>query len=290
MKKANRKLLIVVVALLLTLGTVSTATFAWFSMNTKVQATNMELQSSAPTNMLISNNTIDWANGVMSSTDVSGGFAPASSVDGKTFYALASTEGIAETGSVVDNTNIAEVELASVPRVEDENVYYVELPLYIKATEDTSKPNDLQLFLDEFTVSSTNHNLEKTTRISITQVTPYGGANETGPVTINNQGQVLDSESHVLTETTAKVYKYDTVTAVKPVESVSEGTPTLASTDPALDIEDDEDVTVFTVDKDGEYYTTIIVRIWFEGQHEKCINVAAGETVNVSLKWRVKQQ
>ena len=166
----------------------------------------------------------------------------------------------------------------------------VELPLYIKATEDTSKVGDLELYLDGFEVTSTTHNLEKIVRISVTQVTPYGGANVTGVVTVNDQGQVLDSASHVLTESAAKIYKYDTVTAVKPIESVTVNTPTLASTDPALDYETDENPTLFTVDKDGEHYTTIIVRIWLEGQHEKCINVAAGETVSVSLEWRVKEQ
>jgi len=298
MKKANRKVLIVIVALLLTLVTVSTATYAWFSMNTKASASNMELLSSAPTNMTISNDTEHWANGVITNTNISGGFSPSSSTDGKTFFALANTDGIEVEGSIIDDdpngiNNINDVELAQVNRVEDDNTYYVAFPLYIKAMEDNTKVNDLQLYLDSLTISSTEHNLQKVARVSFTVVTPFEGAvasKNTGVVTVNDNGTIQDSSSNLLTESSPIIYKYDSQ-EVDPISSVNgSGTPTLAGSDPAKMVDTDDDPTCFVVDRDGVYYTTIIVRIWLEGQHTSCINVTAGETISVSLVWKVKDE
>ena len=129
--KAHRKILPVLMSLLLSLALVSTATYAWFSMNTTVKGTGMSVTSTAPTNMLISVDASVWENGVTANTAVAGGFSPASTVNGKTFFALAATEGIDVEGDIVDAGNRTAVQLAQVNRVEDANVYYAEVALYV---------------------------------------------------------------------------------------------------------------------------------------------------------------
>lgn len=279
--KAHRKILPAMLILLLSLALVSTATYAWFSMNTTVKGTGMSVTSTAPTNMLISVDANVWENGVTANTAVAGGFSPASTVNGTTFFALAATDGIDVTGGIVNNGNRGEVRLAQVNRVADVNVYYAEVALYVKAGEQTSLAEDLQMYLKSMTVNTTSAtDIANCVRVSVTSTT----TRNTGVVTINDNGTVQDSGSNILSESSAVIYKYDAVTGVSPISAVDGGgTPTLAGTDPALAPGDT--TTCFTVDYTGAAYTTVIVRVWLEGQHEACINEIAGETITVGLEW-----
>lgn len=283
-RKAHRKILPAMLILLLSIALTSTATYAWFSMNTTAKGTGMTVTSTAPTNMLISVDAVHWENGVTANTAVSGGFSPASTVDGKTFFALAATDGIAVTGDIVRengvNPNIGEVQLAQVNRVADSNTYYAEVALYIKAGEQTGLTEDLELYLKRMTVETASlTDIANCVRVSITSA----GRN-TGVVTINADGTVQDGESNILSETDAIIYKYDTVTGVSPISAVDgEGTPTLAD-DTAIAPGGSTD-TCFTVDYTGAQYTTVIVRIWLEGQHEACVNEISGESITVGLEW-----
>ena len=253
----------------------------------------MQLQSSAPTNMLISDDLVEWANGVVTNPTIQGKIVPASSSDGSTFYALASTKGIDVEGSIIDASNRENVEIAEVDMYDDENTYFVVLPLYILATEETNKANDLELYLENFTVTTSTNHLEKVARVSITQVKIAGDAlctSNTGLITVNPDTGELTAANGELEVVSTEMYRFDAVTSVKPIESVDHGTPTLVATDPSITTSTQPEPTCFVVDKDGAFYTTIIVRIWLEGQHPNCINAAAGETINVSLGWRVKDQ
>ncbi|MBO4309294.1 MAG: hypothetical protein J5885_05655 [Clostridia bacterium] len=280
--KAHRKILPAMLILLLSLALVSSATYAWFSMNTTVKGTGMTVTSTAPTNMLISVNPSDpsaWENGVTANTAVSGGFSPASTVDGVTFFALAATDGIDVDGSIVDAGNRGEVQLAQVNRVADSNTYYAEVALYIKAGEQTSLSSDLTMYLNRMTVDTASlTDIANCVRVSITSA----GRN-TGVVTFNADGTVQDGESNILSETAAIIYKYDTVTGVSPISAVNgEGTPTLAADTARVP---GDTTTCFTVDYTGAQYTTVIVRIWLEGQHEACVNEISGESITVGLEW-----
>ena len=72
-------------------------------MNTTVKGTGISLKNTAPTNMLISVDASNWENGVTASAFIDptiGTISPASTVDGKNFFAIASTEGIDIDGSI----------------------------------------------------------------------------------------------------------------------------------------------------------------------------------------------
>ena len=87
--KNTKKILLVAIAILLSITALGTSTLAWFSMNTRVTVNQVTLNTTAPSNMLIKSNINDnWNSFSTATTDVEGGFAPASSTDGKTFFAL----------------------------------------------------------------------------------------------------------------------------------------------------------------------------------------------------------
>ena len=292
-KRFTKKFLILGVALLLTLSAIGTGTYAWFSMNRKVDASGMTLDTTAPTNMLISvDPTVDsnWKNGitfvVISPTE----YMPSSSTNGKDFFAITSSDGIEETGGTIDELNRTVVQLAKVDRYDEDNTYYTEFALYIKAGLQPDIASNLELALRSFTVTETEHHLEKTVRVSVCTVDPYESAvteGNTGKVTINQDGTVEDSEGHTLTQSTPIIYKYDTTTEVSPIASLSGGNTGTATLGEDNAIAAGTNQKCFEVDYTAEYYTTIIVRIWFEGQHEDCINEATNENVNVTLNWRV---
>ena len=123
-------------------------------------------------------------------------------------------------------------------------------------------------------------NIAKCVRVSVTSIT----TRDTGVVVINDDGTVETEGGDPLTETAAVVYKFDTVTAVSPISAVAAGTPTLAPEDPAIAA--GTTTTCFTVDYTGAHYTTVIVRIWLEGQHPDCVNAITGETVTIGLDWQ----
>lgn len=280
--KAHRKILPAVLILLLSLALVSSATYAWFSMNTTVKGTGMSVTSTAPTNMLISVDTSVWENGITANTAVAGGFSPASTSNGTTFFALAATDGIDVSGGIVeDGVNREDVQLAQVNRVADSNTYYAEVALYVKAGEQTSLAEDLTMYLKRMTVDTTSlTDIANCVRVSVTSIT----TRNTGVVTFRDDGTVQDAGNNPLTETAAVIYKYDTVTGVSPITAVGAGgIPTLAAADPAKVPGDT--TTCFTVDYTGAAYTTVIVRIWLEGQHEACVNEVSGESITVGLEW-----
>lgn len=280
--KAHRKILPAMLILLLSLALVSSATYAWFSMNTTVKGTGMTVTSTAPTNMLISVDAVNFENGVTANTAVAGGFSPASTVNGKTFFALAATDGIDVDGDIVRDgvgENIEKVQLAQVNRVEDANVYYAEVALYVKAGEQTSLSEDLTMYLKRMTVETTSStDIANCVRVSVTSA----GRNTGAVTSFAADGTPMVGETP-LVETAAVIYKYDTVTGVSPISAVNgEGTPTLTADTARVP---GDTTTCFEVDYHGVAYTTVIVRIWLEGQHEACVNEISGESITVGLEW-----
>lgn len=289
MRKFN-KMFPAVIALLASFAMLATASYAWYSMNTKADATGMELKTTAPTNMLISTDAQTWKNGSTTLTDVAGGFSPASTTNGYTFFALSDSTGLETEGGVV--TAGSSVEFGKVGRTDGVNAFYAEVALYIKASNDLTESADLNMSLSELAVTTTSEtDIAKCVRISVTEV----GRN-TGLIGFDNAGDayLLDSEGNltstkVTPEGDTTIYKYDAATTVAPITSLSHdtyGTATLAS-DTAIEAGGDE--VCFTVDYTAAEYTTIIVRIWLEGQHVNCINEITGETISVSLSWEVKR-
>ena len=299
MKQFNKKILITVLALLVSLSTVVGASFAWFSLNKQVKLATVNVIATAPSNMVISPDALDghWYSGVVTETDVIGGFTPVSTTDGKNFFALADTTNLIVTGGRVNADGLSidrsgrvvgsnAVAFHEVEQLDDGNHYYAAFPLYIKASKDLQTTEDLKVFLTSFKVESDDPNLmiDNVIRVSITEV-----ATRNQTVDIHQVGSdAVVTSSATLTEGTSgtNIYAVDS-SAVYPIESIdSNGVATLAAEDPAITLPNTEQP-CFTLDYTGEEYTAIIVRIWLEGQHADCINEIQGKTISVSLGWKV---
>ncbi len=271
-------------------------------MNTTVSGTNVSLTTTAPTNMQISSDLVNWSNGTISNTVEAAGYSPASTADGKTFYALTSTEGLDVHGGIASSGNTV-LTFSSVPHKSSSKTYYIEKPLYIRASDETGE-SELEMCLERLNVSAFDpgssgvYDAELATkltnicRVSITQVSTNAPVTEdgftgTGVVTVNDDGSI-SREGATLTESEAVIYKYDTETAVRPIAGVNaSGTEVVLGTDTAIAAAEDS-AKCFVVDATGGKYSTIIVRIWLEGQHEKCLNDVSGQTIDVGLVWKVK--
>lgn len=291
--KTKKSIFLGLMALVLSFSLLSTATYAWFSMNKETESTNMELKTTGPSNMLIKSKIADnWQANATSATHVNGDFSPASTANGKDFYSFVGNfVGKEETGGIVEEGNTT-IKFIPVKHIQDTNVYFAEFPLYVKATESANAYEDYKMYLSDFTVTSDGENhAEQTIRASVTTVNPLAGQHETGEVFVNDDGTLKDGSDNPLTESTATVYKFDKETTVLPIQSLNADSTAKLVSDTAYTavstyVEGTTPV-AFTVDYTGDYYTTIIVRIWFEGQHEKCLNVIEGETVTVSLSFAV---
>ncbi len=108
MKKLATKLMISVLSVALAFIALGTSTFAWFSMNTTVEATGMQLTAVTPINLLIGDKETtpaDFKNTVAANESFTGKLYPASSADAKLFNAIMNTGNyIGEgEGGVADN-------------------------------------------------------------------------------------------------------------------------------------------------------------------------------------------
>ena len=110
MNKNARKLIPAVAMLLVSASMLSTASYAWFSMNNKVTASGMEVNVAAPANLMISTDATDWK------TSVSGTLATtskllghASSADGSELFTV-DPKKANEDGTLQDDADIVKVD------------------------------------------------------------------------------------------------------------------------------------------------------------------------------------
>ena len=297
MTKFNKKIIIAVLALLVSISSVLGASYAWFSMNYNVKLATVNVIAYAPSNMLISADAINWNSAVISDVDVEGGFSPVSSTDGRNFFALADTSNLATTGGRVNEEGLSidrngvvvkssAVAFTTVEQVEDTNHYYACFPLYIKATKGSNATSDFKIYLSKFEVSSNDPNLkiDNTIRVSITEMSERNQVVDVQ--TVGSDSIVTSSATLPEGNAGTHIYKIDS-SAVYPITSVdSNGVATLAASDPAITLPNTEQHCL-TLDYTGDEYTAIVVRIWLEGQHIDCVNEIQDRTVSVSLGWKV---
>lgn len=111
--KRYLKLIPALAMLLISLTLVSTASYAWFSMNNKVSVTGMVITTAVSNNLLIASDTIgstakqDEVNfqSTLSQT-VKGVVAPTSTVDGKNFY-YTNSENVTASGDAIADTYLS---------------------------------------------------------------------------------------------------------------------------------------------------------------------------------------
>ena len=144
MNKNARKLIPAVAMLLVSASMLSTASYAWFSMNSQVTAGGMNVNVAAPANLMISTDKLDWKTSIDAVLTPEGGKTlrgHASSVDGVSLFTVSPDE-VDNVGNVKEDATIVAVDnttFATTYGISD-TVGYVDYTFYL-ATPGTEAMN-----------------------------------------------------------------------------------------------------------------------------------------------------
>lgn len=302
---AKRKLIPALAMLVVAAVTLTSASYAWFTMSRNVSADGIQLTATAPTNLLIASGAVSaddttgkWDGTVPglydSKTTVAminegeasvinvGKLKPVSSLDGLNFFApktMTAANG-APTAQTEWYTNADTAELKAVNGTADG--YYIDVPLWLKSTG--SEDITVGLDLDNTSITDkAGKPLYKAVRVAL--------LNEDGTVAVTD-GQTAPVDKyqfHTATDWAAEWVGKDIVGPIKEVaapetdykgvsdaDQYATGTEKLFSM-AAPDRSKDETETV----------KKIVVRIWIEGQDGRCVTANAGQSFQVALGFQV---
>lgn len=322
-KSNNRSKVVSALAMLLVSAVaLSSASYAWFTMSKEVKVDGIQLQASAPENVLICNNDADYtkiesyaqsktldnttkdlvtdgttllADNKISYKDNQNKtnepkLIPVSSADGKTFYTTdnyITTEGkITAEQSLFDEvkkTGTAKSE--GVVANERTSLYYVDVPLYILTTGE----GNVNLKLDESNskvkaAANETKNIYKAVKFAILDEGENNLANNVYGV----ENSYFDNNSAVIGVTDRKV-KTDGGYSTANTILVNKNEGATAENRKTFELLGTSNVTGANVyEKDSTtnkkyHYKKIIVRIWIEGQNTNCITDKANTSFNINL-------
>lgn len=312
---SSKKKLIPAVAMLTTSAVMlSTATYAWFTLNKEVEVTGIKLTATTPQTIEISlgngtggtveaptNETKDndlWMNSVATGSvyDTFGKLIPASSVDGNTLYYT--TNAIALGKDVqFDNENSPFKSAMDKPvtavasdksavsgelSASEDDGYYLDIPVWFRTTSSTEVKLGVKATFEN-TADKTDEKIYKAARVSIIDA-------NTAKSTTGSAGVIASEE--------AKYYNGDTQAAVK-TAGVTE-TEAYGEVKKVVQCEVNPDkqvtnataattvakVTPVAQGKTGygdvtQYY----IRVWLEGEDEACWNGTASQSFNINLQF-----
>lgn len=255
--KFTRKLIPALAMLVVSATMMSTASFAWFSMNRTVNATGMQVQAVAPVNLQISTDGITYSNAITSYTNATGKLMPASTVDATNFFAAKDGSVInGGDGGVVDSESAVVFEAVSTAVVGSTNGYYIDYTFYLQLTSPVQ--------------AATNIYLSGLTFTEDTKV-----LNEAARVALFNSENTLVAIYAAATDTANAIAELDDDGTIKSLN------PTSAS--PA------NDATKVVTIAGGQTQTSVKLRLWIEGQDAQCVNTNAGSTISFAVEFSVKE-
>lgn len=291
-KKSNNKSKVVsaLAMLLVSAVALSSASYAWFTMSKSVKVEGIQLQATAPDNVLIAKNSeaFDTITPYASTKTVAadskdmyrGGtetnlnsadlLLPCSSIDGVALYA---TEDINDDGS--DKTADSDYKVADSSTISADKageIYYVDIPLYIL----TTGSSDVQVAIDTkesaITAEGDNTNIFKAARFAVLDADATDNAGGTFAADNTMFGNPVESLQN------ANKAKYaDGNTATLLGTDVSGTAITLKGTGNAGNAKD----------VSGKYdYEKVVVRVWIEGQNKACVTANADQKFNVKLVFK----
>ncbi|MEG1981680.1 MAG: hypothetical protein RR073_04150 [Clostridia bacterium] len=242
MQKTKRSRMIAVVAMLVVAVTaLTTASYAWFTMQKEVSATGLTLTATAPTNLLISKSTdFTGANNTVVLDKVALKMVPVSG----TGYTIANPLAPASLWYADTNkkdgviTGFTETTFKPVTAAKDKvRQYYIDVDLYIKAGAALDANSKIDLFVNDLTITENTTALSNAFRVGVV-----------GKDFIYAKDLVADSWKPLATDTTLAAADKTTIakadTTTKLVGSITDfATP-----------------------------QKVTLRIWLEGQDSNCID------------------
>jgi len=225
-----KKLIPALCLLLISAVVMSTASFAWFSMNTQVKAKGMTVKANAQNGIVISDTVKETWSAETSSTTTKASLYPTSTADGTNWYVNASTNAAQSTGSdyVGDYKSVPSTDAAK---------YYQENKFYIRSS--TNEAQTKNLFIKSVTVTKPategTANLNKSLRVLVM----YG------------------SNVYIYAPETRAEYTVNGETAV---------TPLVAGTTENQQI----GTTSISIPKKGDTPLEVKIYVYFEGEDPEC--------------------
>lgn len=274
----TRKLLLAVITLGIAVIATVGSTYAWFSMNTTVEATGMQLTATTPVNVVISKNGTDFTNAVEFTTDYENLY-PAStatsliSSSGFTFFRVKEGQVIGsngEGGLATPGSNGTKFEAGFTTESVSTHRYLIAEDLYFKTTA-----GKVSLTLSEIKLDSTD--------ILVNSSAVSSSANE-------GANKIADALYIALVTDQGKVLFYsvnadnDTVYGVESVDS--DGTYTVEASARTLS---SSGTLVFDSATDGFELGTesqhVTVLVWLEGEDPDCVNAIGGLGLSIGLEF-----
>ena len=298
MKKTNkknskmRKLLPAFAMLTVSAISLSSATYAWFTMNREVSVTGMSMRTKVSENLLIAGDNIDDTDILSDSAfnnslvqSVEGLIEPVSTIDGKTFFYTAGTN-VQGNGAVLnkswaqydpDHTEDFAAEYALTGADATAAVGYIDYVYQLKAING-SNDSEIRLTKLNLTYGGEEDNEQLATRIAIF-------AEDLGYKTGSDDDNLVDPAGD-MGNTVVKQAIY-TINGAENF-SKTEGSSTslndaVDSTNSRADVTYNDEFTLPVGNNQTQYYR-IVVRVWLEGEDKTCNNTTF---MDLTDKWSV---
>jgi hypothetical protein len=297
MKKTNkknskmRKLLPAFAMLTVSAISLSSATYAWFTMNREVSVTGMSMRTKVSENLLIAGDDIDDTDILADSAfnnslvqTVEGLIEPVSTVDGKTFFYTAGTN-VQGNGAVL-NESWAEYDPDDTDDFAEEYALsgadatnakgYIDYVYQLKAING-STDSEIRLTKLNLTYGGTEDNDQLATRIAIF-------AENLGYKTGSDDSNLVEPAGDMGDTVVKKaIYTIDGATNFSLTEGDDELPDAVSDVDERDDVEYNEDFTLPVGNNQTQYYR-IVVRVWLEGEDTTCNNTTF---MDLTDKWSV---
>ncbi len=305
MKKLTRKLTLSLVAVLFAMLALGTSTFAWFSMNTTVTASDISVTAVTPKNLLIHDekatlaDETTWKNklSLEGQNISSAALYPASTNDGIVFNAITDGNYIGSNGEGgVAQADTIFMITDSCGQADDElNGYFVVYEMYLKLSEEVEEDEYVYVsklsINDDLTLSDgTEHAyLKNAARVAVfyqdlgdevTTVLSEGSYKASpaallGIYALNDADESYKAITGNATEegTIASAGLAETAIGNNYYQANSNGT--YAKPEAAAD-------NTFAI-KNNIVKVTLV--IWYEGQDSHCININAGATITAGIEF-----
>ena len=275
-----KKLIPAIVMLLVSAVVLSTASYAWFTNVSEATASGMSVTAEAPSAVLIRVHTADNSNEFGASVDLSATddqpvvLTPASSVDGKTFYAPDACEDAS--GAMAAAANVTSV---TGNQTTSGTTYYLEYTLDFK----NAGTEEIDLVMKSITVSGAT--IKGAIRVAVldaegNSLAIYAGdAVDTGWVQYPIAEDKYAAATGALGAAGAATAVGAGATTEYKLTAVTTGDKESAT--PIINIPAEAG----TGEDTGISEKTLIVRIWIEGQSKFCISNNANTNAAVELKF-----
>ena len=266
MKKMLRKLIPALIMMLVAASLVGTATYAWFSMNTKVTVTGMNVSTHVGSNLTISTTNADLAsyNSYGLNQDVTGILEPVSTINGQSFF-YTNSFNVNGDGSAKSNSYMAYVAGDDFDRnyglTSDNGTAdafgYKDYEFYIQATNAASSEMKLAMTRCNLTYAGGALGSETAWRVAVF-ATP---ATLKTPITVD-AAAVQSNLVTILAPTGADYFTK--------VSTVNQG---VSATNAKADVVKlGTAATLSTLNANSTSYYRVVVRMWLEGEDVSCNN------------------